>query len=247
MKKLFWASGFVFLLLQTPAHAQSPRTWVASRGDDINPCSITSPCRTFAGALAKTAAGGIISVFDSGGYGALTISKSISIIAEGVQTSISTAKAGTAIIVKAGPSDVVNLYGLSLAGGQSGGNGIAILAAGTVRISHCLIDGYQTGVNVDVTAAVKVFVSDCQITQNDTGVAANLGDSEVVLDRVRLVSNQSAIVRANKQTVLHLNGSTLAFNGVAIGKVDGKILTSQNNALVGNGSDGQAMTPEGLK
>jgi hypothetical protein len=245
MKKLFWAAGFVFLLLQTPAQAQSPRTWVASKGDDVNPCTMTAPCRTFNGAFSKTAAGGIISVFDSGGYGALTINKSISIIAEGVQGSISTAKGGTAITIKAGSSDVVNLQGLSLVG--QGGNGIAILAAGTVRISHCLIDGYQTGINVDVTSAIKVSVSDCQITQSDTGVAANLGDSEVVLDRVRLLGNQNAIVGTNKQTVLHLIGSTLAFNGVAIGKVDGKILTSQNNALVGNGSDGQAMTPEGLK
>jgi hypothetical protein len=186
-------------------------------------------------------------VYDSGGYGAVNITKAISIIAEGVQATISTGKGGTAIIVKAGAGDVVNLQGLSLLGGQSGGNGIAILAAGTVRISHCLIDGYQTGINVDVTSAVKVSVSDCQITQSDTGVEANLGDSEVVLDGVRLLGNQSAIVGANKQTVLHLTGSTLAFNGVAIGKVDGKILTSQNNALVGNGSDGQAMTPEGLK
>jgi hypothetical protein len=246
MKKLFWAAGFVFLLLQTPAQAQSPRTWVASRGDDINPCSMTAPCRTFNGALSKTAAGGIISVFDSSAYGSVTITKSISIIAEGAQAGILSAKGGTGITIKAGSNDVVNLQGLSL-GGQSGGSGIEVLAAGTVRISHCLIDGYQAGVDIDVTSAVKVFVSDCQITQSDTGLAANQGDSEVVLDRVQLVGNQSAIVGTNKQTVLHLSGSTLAFNGVAIGKVDGKILTSQNNALVGNGSDGQAMTPEGLK
>lgn len=186
-------------------------------------------------------------MLNSGGYGAVNINKSISIIAEGVQASIQTGKGGTAITIKAGPSDVVNLRGLSLAGGQSGGNGIAILAAGTVRVSRCLIDGYQTGVNVDVNATIKVFVSDCEIAQGDTGLAANLGSSEVVLDRVRLVGNQNGIVGTSKQTVLHLNGSTLAFNGVAIGKVDGKILTSQNNALVGNGSDGQAMTPEGLK
>jgi hypothetical protein len=245
MKKLFWAAGFVFLLLQTPAQAQSSRTWVASKGDDVNPCTMTAPCRTFAGAFSKTAAGGIISVFDSSTYGSVSINKSISIIAEGVQAGSQSAKGGTAITIKAGASDVVNLQGLSLAG--SGGNGIAILAAGTVRISHCLIDGYQTGIDVDVSAPVKVYVSDCQITQSDTGVAANVGDSEVVLDRVRLSGNQSAIVGTNKQTVLHLTGSTLAFNGVAIGKVDGKILTTQNNALVGNGSDGQAMTPEGLK
>jgi len=65
MKKLFWAAGFVFLLLQTPAHAQAVRTWVSGTGDDANPCSITSPCRTFAGAISKTQAGGVISVFSA--------------------------------------------------------------------------------------------------------------------------------------------------------------------------------------
>jgi hypothetical protein len=247
MRKLFGAIGFIFLLLQTPVYAQSQRTWVSGTGDDATPCSITAPCRTFAGALSKTATGGIISVMGPGGYGSVTINKSISIIAEGVQAGTQTIKGGNGIAVKAGPNDVVNLQGLSIAGDGSGGNGIAILAGGAVRISDCRISGYQTGVNVDVNAPIKVFVSDSEIAQNDTGVAANLGDSEVVLNRVRLVGNQNAIVGANKQTVLHLSGSILAFNATAIGKVDGKILSSQNNALMGNGSDGQAMTPEGLK
>jgi hypothetical protein len=236
----------VFLLLQTPAQAQAVRTWVSSTGDDANACSITSRCRTFAGALTKTAAGGIISVFDSGSYGAVNINKSISIIAEGAQAGIVT-KGANAIVIKAGQKDVVNLQGLSLDGSQSGANGIAILSGGTVRVSHCLINGYQNGLNVDTTNSIKVFVSDCDIAQNEAGVAANLGDSVIVLDRVRLVANQSGVVGANKNTVLHLNNSTLAYNAVAIGKVDGKIFSSQNNALMGNGADGQAMTPEGLK
>jgi hypothetical protein len=244
VKKFFCC--MVFLLLQTPVQAQSVRTWVSSTGDDANPCSITARCRTFTGALAKTAAGGIISVFDSGSYGAVNINKSISIIAEGAQAGIRT-KGANGIVIKAGQNDVVNLQGLSMDGGQSGGNGVAILAAGTVRVSHCLINGYQSGINVDTTTPIKVFIADCAIAQNDTGVAANQGDSVVVLDRVRLVGNQSGVVGTNKNTVLHLNSSTLAYNGTAIGKVDGKIFSSQNNALMGNGSDGQAMTPEGLK
>src|SRR5262245_3518643 len=61
------------------AHAQATRTWVSGVGDDVNPCSRTAPCKTFAGAISKTAAGGEINCLDPGGFGAVTITKSITI------------------------------------------------------------------------------------------------------------------------------------------------------------------------
>src|SRR6185369_8284679 len=60
-------------------HAQSPRTWVSGVGDDANPCSRTAPCKTFPGAISKTAAGGEINCLDPGGFGTVTITKSITI------------------------------------------------------------------------------------------------------------------------------------------------------------------------
>src|SRR4030088_220033 len=125
MKQLFWAAGLVFLLLQTPAHAQAQRTWVMGNGDDVNPCSRTAPCKTFAGAISKTQAGGIISVLDSAGYGQVMITKSISIIAEGAQASILTGGL-TGIVINAGASDVVDLQGLFIQAVKPGGNGIEI-------------------------------------------------------------------------------------------------------------------------
>src|SRR5277367_1066874 len=68
----------------TPASAQATRTWVSGVGDDANPCSRTAPCKTFAGAISKTAPSGEIDCLDPGGFGALTITKSITIAAEGV-------------------------------------------------------------------------------------------------------------------------------------------------------------------
>ena len=65
------------LALATVAQAQATRTWVSGVGDDLNPCSRTAPCKTFAGAISKTAKDGEISVLDPGGYGAVTITKSI--------------------------------------------------------------------------------------------------------------------------------------------------------------------------
>src|SRR3954467_6116311 len=74
------AAGFVVpLVAPAPAHAQATRTWVSGVGDDVNPCSRTAPCKTFAGAISKTANGGIINVMDDGGFGTLTITKSITV------------------------------------------------------------------------------------------------------------------------------------------------------------------------
>src|SRR3979490_2576921 len=70
--------------VSAPAHAQATRTWVSGVGDDLNPCSRTAPCKTFAGAISKTAAAGEINCLDSGGFGSVTITKSITIKCEGV-------------------------------------------------------------------------------------------------------------------------------------------------------------------
>jgi len=85
MQKVVFAIAIVGTILVAVlcapyAHAQATRTWVSGLGDDVNPCSRTSPCKTFAGAISKTAAGGEINVLDPGGFGAVTITKSISII-----------------------------------------------------------------------------------------------------------------------------------------------------------------------
>src|ERR1041384_3993146 len=88
----------------SPVHAQATRTWVSGVGDDINPCSRTAPCKTFGGAISKTAAGGEISVLDPAGFGAVTITKSITINGEGSLGGILAATVN-AIIVNAGVND----------------------------------------------------------------------------------------------------------------------------------------------
>src|ERR1700674_3515576 len=94
------------------AQAQASRTWVSGVGDDANPCSRTAPCKTFAGAISKTANFGEIDVLDPGGFGALTITKSITIDAEGVIAGVLVS--GTnGIVVSAGATDVVVIRGLT--------------------------------------------------------------------------------------------------------------------------------------
>src|SRR5450432_3310814 len=112
--------------MSTPANAQATRTWVSGVGDDANPCSRTAPCKTFAGAISKTAAGGEIDALDPSGFGAVTITKAITIAGDGTLASILVA--GTnGIIVNAGVNDVVLLRNLSLIG-IGGTNGIYFVA-----------------------------------------------------------------------------------------------------------------------
>src|SRR5579864_3637722 len=93
-----------------PAHAQAPRTWVSGVGDDANPCSRTAPCKTFAGAISKTSPSGEINCLDPGGFGALTITKSIAIICQAGTAGVLVS--GTnGIVVSAAPTDVVYLQG----------------------------------------------------------------------------------------------------------------------------------------
>src|SRR6201992_683516 len=98
-----------------PAQAQATRTWISGVGDDVNPCSRTAPCKTFAGAISKTAAGGEIDVLDPGGFGTVTITKAITIDGGGTLASI-LASGTNGINVNAGASDIVILRNLSING-----------------------------------------------------------------------------------------------------------------------------------
>ena len=96
--------------------AQASRTWVSGVGDDANPCSRTAPCKTFAGAISKTAAGGEIDALDPAGYGAVTITKGITIDGGGGQVASVLVSGTNGIVVQAGPSDTVILRNLRING-----------------------------------------------------------------------------------------------------------------------------------
>src|ERR1700759_549284 len=108
--------GFLMpFLASAPANAQATRTWVSGVGDDANPCSRTAPCKTFAGAISKTAASGEINVLDPGGFGAVTITKAISITSQNFEAGVLVS--GTdGIVVSAGANDNVVLSGLDIEG-----------------------------------------------------------------------------------------------------------------------------------
>jgi hypothetical protein len=171
----------VSALYTAPAHAQATRTWVSGVGDDANPCSRTAPCKTWAGAIAKTTAGGEIDNLDAGGFGALTITKSITLDGGGGAVA-STLVAGTnGITVAAGSTDVIiiknirfqGLLGNGSAPGNAGIVGLSYISGAQVVCDTCAFIGFNTsGIGVSLSASGLMQVRNTTFINNPIGVSA---------------------------------------------------------------------------
>src|SRR5512135_1639644 len=172
MTSLTRLTTFLFALLVSVsiANAQATRTWVSGVGDDANPCSRTAPCKTFAGAISKTAAGGEIDALDPAGYGALTITKSITIDGGGGQVASILASGTTGIVVNAGAGDVVTLRNLRINGAGGGAsangiNGIDYIAGGKLIIENVDVFGFtQNGIRQRSTSNGLLVVRNTTVT-----------------------------------------------------------------------------------
>jgi hypothetical protein len=157
--------------------AQATRTWVSGVGDDVNPCSRTAPCKTFAGAISKTATNGEINCLDPAGYGAVTITKSITIDCEDTQGSILSAGTNGVIVNITSVTDTkkaFKLRGISINGAGTGINGIRILAANSVTVEDGVIDGVtQHGISVETTSGTPKITVDRMSIRSNTGNGIN--------------------------------------------------------------------------
>ncbi len=180
------------------AQAQATRTWVSGVGDDVNPCSRTAPCKTFAGAISKTAACGEIDALDPGGFGAVTITKAITIDGTGTMASI-LASLVTGITINApGVNDVITIRGLSINGFCNGIHGINILQAKTVNVEDVVIFRTNTGNGITVNDAngVNLNVRNSVIRDNTLdgiNTTSSAGNVQVTLDNVRLSGNANGL------------------------------------------------------
>jgi hypothetical protein len=254
-------------LVPSVAFGQATRTWVSGVGDDVNPCSRTAPCKTFAGAISKTAAKGEINVLDPGGFGAVTITKSIHIRARGNTAGVLT-NAANAINISAGASDRVTLSGLDINGLGTATAGVKINSGRVIRIEKSEIFGFTTnGVNFSSsTANSKLIIQDTTISDSGTGIGVSptAAGAAVTVRRSTLDDNINGIAAASGAqaaiaNVFHssisdnTNGifSTGALADIRIGSNDvngngtgllvsggGKITSFGNNDVTGNGTDG---------
>jgi hypothetical protein len=194
-------------LATTPASAQATRTWVSGVGDDANPCSRTAPCKTFAGAISKTAPAGEINVLDPGGFGAVTITKSITIRSDHIEAGVLVA--GTnGIVVNAATTDTVVLEGLDFDGVNSGLNGVQVNSAAQVYIIRCAIRRFtQNGVNmVTSNAGARIFIRDSFINLNGGGGTTN-GGVNVQGTNGAVVSIVNTEIDGNANFAIQANGS----------------------------------------
>ncbi|HTL97187.1 MAG TPA: right-handed parallel beta-helix repeat-containing protein [Holophagaceae bacterium] len=196
--------GLTLLLATAPLAAQASRTWVSGVGDDANPGSRTAPCKTFAGAISKTAAGGEIDCLDPGGFGAVTITKAITLDGGGGQVASILVAGTNAINVSAGANDVVILRNIRFQGiglsASPGLNGVRFNSGKALIIENCTFDGFSdAAIDVAVTTAGStVSVSNVL----ETGLPAAATSEGVYLEAA-----------ANSQTRVDVSNSSFWNNG----------------------------------
>ena len=240
------------VLFTTIASAQATRTWVSGTGDDANPCSRTAPCKTFAGTISKTATNGEINTLDPGGFGQVTITKSITIDGGTSGNGAITAGGQTGIIINAGDTGIVILRHLLINGVGTGINGIRILSAKAVYIEDCHIYGFQgssatTGRGISderTTANGTLFILNTAVERNEqtnifispsaTGVVA-------VLDNVKLLdSNANSGLSVRGGSTASIKNSIISANNnfgiVAEADAGGTNVTVENCLITNNGT-----------
>jgi hypothetical protein len=221
----------VLSLWSGAAHAQATRTWVSGVGDDANPCSRTAPCKTWAGAISKTAVGGEIDALDPGGFGALTITKGITLDGGGGQVA-STLVAGTnGIVVQAGAGTVIirnlRLDGLLGGNGTAGLNGIRYLNGASLYIENCDIFGFSgAGVDLENSGTGLAYITNTPTTHNGlAGVLAKpaaggtlhvaVFGAKADLNAAGFIVDSTAGAGGNAAT-LTIWGSSANMNGVGV-------------------------------
>jgi hypothetical protein len=230
LKLAVGVAAVTFLLTTgaTPVKAQATRTWVSGVGDDANPCSRTAPCKTFPGAISKTAAGGAINCLDPGGFGAVTITKAITIDCRATEGGLLAASVN-GINVSAGAADVIIIRGLDIDGAGSGLIGINYLTGAAVIVEDTTIRRFNAGSGRGIFAPAAVgggtfkqlSVSNCDISFNGIGGggailggggivigeplnAPGLGAIRATVENTRLVRNNVGLrANPNSSTTIH--------------------------------------------
>lgn len=239
--KLLAFAGVVTLggLAATPASAQATRTWVSGVGDDVNPCSRTAPCKTFAGAISKTAAGGEINCLDPGGFGAVSIIKSMTISCP--YTEGGALAGGNGITVNLPSStDVVYIRGLDIFGVNPPTHGIRMIGQGTLHVEDSVIRRFNATNSIGISIAPtglnsEVYIRNTTIAETgnaNTGAGIEArpgvgGSVQVVLDNVRVLNTARDGVRVdatNGAVTMTIENSDIS------GHVQGLAVLNQPNA-----------------
>ncbi len=231
-------AAFLPLLIGVPANAQATRTWISGVGDDANPCSRTAPCKTFAGAISKTAAGGEIDVLDPGGFGAVTITKSITLASEGAGEAGILVSGTNGIVIEAGATDFVILRGLQIEGLGTGLSGVRFNSGGTLLIQNCSIRNFNGGapngfgILFAPSGASSLMVSDTTVSNNGISSSGGSSGGGIFIQPTGTGSAKATVVRTN---VFNNSAGIRADGTQTSGTVSLTVIdsTSSSNALAG--------------
>lgn len=245
-------AALLWALCSMPALAQATRTWVSGVGDDVNPCSRTAPCKTWAGAISKTAAGGEIDALDPGGFGTVTITKAITLDGGAGQVGSILASGTTGIVVRAGAGDDVVLRNLSIngAGTTLGTTGVKFLSGKTLRLQNVKIERFSQDC-IAVSPDNTVLNLTSMTTQIIDSVASNCANGlsasstattpvTVSADRSRFVFHSATGVRAAEaNTLVQVSNSTVFGNLLGLSAINQANLNSLGgNQTLGNTTNG---------
>ena len=231
--------------LSSTASAQATRTWVSGVGDDANPCSRTAPCKTFAGAISKTAVGGEIDCLDPGGFGAVTITKAITLDGGAGQVASILVSGTPGITINAGTGDNVTIRNLSIDGlGQSGSPGtigINILQAKSVHLENVtIVNGFGTaGVQVNASASTSLTAQGLTITDvTGPGISVGTTGGTALADlrEVRIWGCAPGLLGL-ATSVITVQNSIISMNGAAIKQTQaGSQINVINSQMNSNGN-----------
>jgi len=233
------------LLKATSVEAQATRTWVSGVGDDANPCSRTAPCKTFAGAISKTVAGGEINCLDPGGFGAVTITRSITIDCKGTFGSILAAGTNGVNINDAGTTPgtiVVNLKHLSINGANSGLIGINFISGLSLHLDNVTIENFNSGTAVGLRFAPSnagarfLHVNDSYIWNN--GIPPSTGGGILIQPTA-----------AGAQAVAVINNTAVEFGagGIIANATTAGVVMTVNKSRVAHNRGGGITSSNGAR
>jgi hypothetical protein len=237
------------ILLSSTTNAQATRTWVSGVGDDVNPCSRTAPCKTYAGAISKTAKDGEISTLDPGGYGTVTITKSITINGGGTGAgygSILSASTNGVVINITDAADVrkaVRLNWLDINGASTGLDGIRFLAGTSLHIENTVVDGV-TGDGLEIPAGAsgnfEVVIRNSvfrNCATNGIRMASTGATVNVSIDSSQLSNNGNGVdVQAGTLNITRTNISGSTNSGITAGGSVGAVVNASDNQITMNGT-----------
>ena len=224
-------------------------SWVSGVGDDVNPCSRTAPCKTFAGSEVTVADGGTIAALDPGGFGAVAIVQPLTIDGGAAMASTLTITNGNGIVVNAGPTADVTLRNLVIeytpaCTAAANGSGIRVVSARTVRLENVVVRGFpNAGLITDATSAAHLVVDHSSFVDNcTTGIAAAGAPTDVTVVDSNVSGSATGVSAGNGATV-RLGGNRIAQNTTAFARTGTGVLQSWGDQLLGNGTDGATPDP----